>query len=1140
LVNFNFAGAVNSLVMGSDTLSNSTKSETSAHSIVFATKTILEVGDKIKLFFPDFTLALDSSENISTPNFDSTVSYSNSAKTIEIILTEDVSAGEIVIEIIAGKIINPAVEGEYSISILTLDSSNADATIDSGIAKAGVENEVRIVINIGATISNVTSSQDDGIYYIGNVIPILLTFTGSVFVTGIPEINLNNGGVAFYSSGSGTNTLVFNYEVQDSSEYTDDTELDYSLTDPLTLAGGTIKLSNNSDAILTLPEPGDTNSLGFNKNIFIENSGSRTTNPPIFLSFEIVDNNGVTSDRTPSLRFSAQNDAVRISLSCNGGGNWSDWISFPSDNEIDDFDILSCSLEKGVKTISARVANSRGEEAAILTDSTIYQESSTSESGSNLSNSVSEAGVVDEVSDEEITEDTVIEIGYFDQYAIWQRSITHPSISRIAAGSDFDDRAQFSSGEWINSAELTSDGTLSFSWSGVGENFYFVLDDNSFPTSLVEISDETRSTNNFFVDDIPIIEGENFFHLVAENSEGEKSEESVFVVNFDATPPRLTEIKKSGNKLKLIFSEKVTTNEETILYFADGEDLILPLQKKASAIIEIEADVSSEISLIIGMFVDRAGLVAINPHLPNLFANLRDTNLIFLFPTKIIDGKFFTQENLARVKPTATGATKLRLAADLLSSDDWQDFSENEIDVPLNFFGAQKILFEFSNESNEYEVAGAIVTRVPANSSEFTGMQQKQTETLASFREELATKIKSWFVWGLDPKFTELIDSINPAALKINFENLEHEKVDHLNQVLADAEKIRELASMPDPNFKKILALAEDLAEFDFSLADFLSFTEINSLLFNTDPKIAARLSATLDQNSVMVQVEDQVFFASALSLGMRDSDDDGLADLFEIEFGSDPFSADSDGDGLLDSAEIFDFGSDPLVSDFISKTNFIDIDEGAIFFDPRPLFAGVAAAGQILKITAVNSNGDEIFLGETITDERGSFKLLSQISLPADEYKLHLKSGSQILATRQIEINLNFIILPPQIFVSKNEIFEENRPAFFGNTFYRGRVVANFDGVSTAIVVDNSAGDFVIRPLQNLGAGRHSFTFFVELVDGTRSPVRSLDFEIVEQKLKFAAHKIDNLDSQKIVVGGGVLLTAGIFGIWIFRRRQN
>src|SRR6185503_9849742 len=78
-----------------------------------------------------------------------------------------------------------------------------------------------------------------------------------------------------YSSGSGTSTLTFNYTVQAGDTSAD---LDYVSTSSLTLNGGTIQDAGSNNAVLTLPAPGGTGSLGANKDLVIDTTGPTVTN----------------------------------------------------------------------------------------------------------------------------------------------------------------------------------------------------------------------------------------------------------------------------------------------------------------------------------------------------------------------------------------------------------------------------------------------------------------------------------------------------------------------------------------------------------------------------------------------------------------------------------------------------------------------------------------------------------------------------------------------------------------------------------------------------------------------------------------------------------------------------------------------
>ena len=118
-------------------------------------------------------------------------------------------------------------------------------------------------------VSSVSSSNDNAPYFPNATISTTITFSESVTVTGTPQLTLETGDTnrtATYTSGSGTNTLTFTYTVQPGDHTLD---LDYTNTTALTLNGGTIKDSSTNDANLTLPQPGASGSLSYNKNIEI-------------------------------------------------------------------------------------------------------------------------------------------------------------------------------------------------------------------------------------------------------------------------------------------------------------------------------------------------------------------------------------------------------------------------------------------------------------------------------------------------------------------------------------------------------------------------------------------------------------------------------------------------------------------------------------------------------------------------------------------------------------------------------------------------------------------------------------------------------------------------------------------------------
>jgi autotransporter-associated beta strand protein len=101
-----------------------------------------------------------------------------------------------------------------------------------------------------------TTSPVNSTYTVGATISISVTFNEPVYVgpggSG-PQLALNDGGVANYSSGSGTPTLTFTYVVASGQSSSD---LDYASTSALTLNSGSIQDAGNEAAGLTLPATG--------------------------------------------------------------------------------------------------------------------------------------------------------------------------------------------------------------------------------------------------------------------------------------------------------------------------------------------------------------------------------------------------------------------------------------------------------------------------------------------------------------------------------------------------------------------------------------------------------------------------------------------------------------------------------------------------------------------------------------------------------------------------------------------------------------------------------------------------------------------------------------------------------------------
>ena len=105
--------------------------------------------------------------------------------------------------------------------------------------------------NIFINIESLAIQSTDPPYSVGDKIKVVVKFYGIVTVTGSPQLTLKVGTedkTANYTSGSGTESLVFEYTVASGDNDTDGISIEEN---KLLLNDGTIKDSDDNDATLT-------------------------------------------------------------------------------------------------------------------------------------------------------------------------------------------------------------------------------------------------------------------------------------------------------------------------------------------------------------------------------------------------------------------------------------------------------------------------------------------------------------------------------------------------------------------------------------------------------------------------------------------------------------------------------------------------------------------------------------------------------------------------------------------------------------------------------------------------------------------------------------------------------------------------
>lgn len=131
-------------------------------------------------------------------------------------------------------------------------------------------------------VERVSAITPDGTYDAGDTLEIGVFFSEAVTVVGIPMLNLQFDERirrAAYARGSGTNTLSFEYTIQQGDRTED---LGYANEDALDLAGGRIIGTTGSDANLILPVPGSVGSLSQTSDIAVGETSSVGDDVPTF------------------------------------------------------------------------------------------------------------------------------------------------------------------------------------------------------------------------------------------------------------------------------------------------------------------------------------------------------------------------------------------------------------------------------------------------------------------------------------------------------------------------------------------------------------------------------------------------------------------------------------------------------------------------------------------------------------------------------------------------------------------------------------------------------------------------------------------------------------------------------------------
>lgn len=227
---------------------------------------------------------------------------------------------------------------------------------------------------------------------------------------------------------------------------------------------------------------------------------------------------------------------------------------------------------------------------------------------------------------------------------------------------------------------------------------------------------------------------------------------------------------------------------------------------------------------------------------------------------------------------------------------------------------------------------------------------------------------------------------------------------------------------------------------------------------------------------------ELQRFEENTIVIGpTSDSDSDGIGDLVEMIYETNPFNADTDYDGTFDADEI-DFGSNPNEDSGIDRAITVtNLNESIV--DAEPFLKGVANPGENITIEAMNiATGEKFIIFEDTADESGKFAGIGQFSsgdpgsgrvLDGDYYVYsnHLTPEGSEDSREIARITVDTVSERPQVsaeigqkvktkLIAKIENTRDWMTTFLGSKLYQGLFASTVEQTPSDAYLDRLIGD--------------------------------------------------------------------------------
>lgn len=313
------------------------------------------------------------------------------------------------------------------------------------------------------------------------------------------------------------------------------------------------------------------------------------------------------------------------------------------------------------------------------------------------------------------------------------------------------------------------------------------------------------------------------------------------------------------------------------------------------------------------------------------------------------------------------------------------------------------------------------------------------------------------------------------------------------------------------------------------------------------------------------------------LSIGIRDTDKDGLPDVKELYEGTDPTNGDTDGDGISDGDEYYTYKTDatqdtPTEEVYQPRLSNVE-SKGTVFVDEEPLIRGVSAPDSdvlvyfipretrkfsfdmALRASLFGEKEAKLVEVETRTDGQGKF--LTRPQLRDGDYLVMVRTldsnGKVVNETLPYELSIDSdleqdIVDPYQLDDQKINVrnlrvitIDNSRPYLYGKAEKGYEVVTSWASEvhTSSLLVDQEEGEFITLAPAELEDGDHDlYIYAMDPSKNLYSSVIEIDFKVLTGSLYEAAQEDSATRMSLFLYGVGGIFVVMVF--WLIARARK